>query len=361
MVLNNREEILCATVLLFQILDLILFLSDLAETGANKTQLLPPSVRTFFVRIFQSGANMNSNLNLEIQMRRRSHLTGTLLEVLSGERRGTENERKKLLALSSKLKGKIFVEAVYLLTRKQIKDSETAHELFERILFHRKSMVDMLKREVSIQVAALDYFQSVNKFLKKPIIVEADQYSEFTSRAMIDSMTKTFDRAMLDSDINAEIAKSKRFGTIFSVLFIDLDNLKNINDTWGHESGTNAIKLVVECIRKRIRKYDSIYRYGGDEFIVKLPGTALLQAYNSAQRILNLVNETGNRNFPFTPTVSIGISSFDNRAIKSVDDLLNFADKALYQAKQEGRNTIRAYGFSQSPLVNPLPHQAGLR
>lgn len=289
---------------------------------------------------------MDCNLNIEIKMRNSSHLTGELLEILTGDRNGTNFEKKRLLRLTSRLKEKIFIEAVFLLTHKYIRNSEIAHQMFNKILEHRDGMIKALGRDVSIQVAALDYFQNIRKVLKKPVIIEARQYNEYTKRAALDKTTRTFDRDMLDPDIDAEIEKANRFGTIFSLLFIDLDNLKMINDTWGHETGTRAIKHVVDCTRRKIRKYDTIYRYGGDEFVVLLPNSAIIQAFNTARRILNYLHDTGLGDLPVSPTISIGISSFDNTAVKTREHLLSFADKALYQAKREGGNMIRVYGFS---------------
>ncbi|MBN1293997.1 MAG: phosphoenolpyruvate--protein phosphotransferase [Candidatus Latescibacteria bacterium] len=268
----------------------------------------------------------------------------SLVEVFAGEREGSPEEQKKLKEITARLKHRIYTEAVYLLTHIIIESSEESRRIFEDIIKHRNDMVRLLKRNVSMQVAALDYMQNVRNILKKPTIIEADQYEVFAYRAILDETTHTYEKDLLDSDIDAEIEKARRFGTVFSVLFLDLDDLKHINDTCGHETGTRAIQILSSCASENLRKYDSIYRYGGDEFVVLLPRADASQAYNTALRILDLVHRTAAGKISQSLGVSIGIASFDNDCIKDRNALLTAADSALYQSKKGGKDRISIYG-----------------
>ena len=213
-------------------------------------------------------------------------------------------------------------------------------------------MVRTLKRNVSVQVAALDYLQNVRNILRKPTIIEADQYEEFVYRAVVDETTQAFEKDLLDTDLEAEIEKSRRFNTLFSILFIDLDDLKTINDTYGHETGTETIRLVSKCVHENLRKYDAMYRYGGDEFVVLLPQCETGEARIIASRIQSRVNAVPLEGIPKRISVSIGVATFDNIVITSRKSLINAADAALYEAKRKGRNSVCVYGENIDEIKN---------
>lgn len=307
---------------------------------------------------------MSRNLNFEAKLRKELHLNENLIEVLSEERTGSTHEIKTLASLKKEIGNRIYVEAVYLLTHKFIENSSDARKIFKEILNHRNKMAKILGRNVSIQVAALDYMQNIRNILKKPTIIESDQYREFTDKAIIDETTSAYDKNLLQSNLESEIEKSQRLSIPFSILFIDLDNLKQINDTYGHEIGTRVLQLVSNCIRQNLRRYDSVYRYGGDEFLVILPGDNCSQAYKTAQRIMDLLHSPVT-DIPLTPTISIGIACFDNRIIKDRKTLFNSADKALYEAKQKGKNMIQVFGNnlhkSRQQLSSSVPVRAVIK
>lgn len=284
-------------------------------------------------------------LSREARFLKNRLLDSTLLEIFTGEREGTDEERKKLHAITKKRKKGIYTEAVFLLTHTFVSDSREAQRIFEDIIHHRNSLVRSLKRNVSVQVAALDYMQNVRNILKRPTIIEADQYEQFVYRAVVDETTQAFDKDLLEDDIDGEIEKSHRFGTIFSILFIDLDDLKTINDTYGHETGTRAIQAVSQGINENLRKYDSVYRYGGDEFIVLLPRSGSTEAFEIAKRIQMVINEKSFDTIPLKIGVSIGTATFDNLVISDRISLITAADSALYNAKKQGKNNVCRYGM----------------
>lgn len=281
-------------------------------------------------------------LSQEAGFLKRGELDPSLLEILTGERRGSVHEREKLESIRKKMGEKIYTEAVYHLTHIFVSDAPEAHQIFTSIILHRDQMMERLGRDVSVQVAALDYLQSVRKMLKRPTIVESDKYRGFAYRAMVDSTTQAFEKELLDADLEAEIEKARRFGTIFTVLFIDVDNLKIINDSHGHLAGTRAIQHICGCVKRNLRRYDSLYRYGGDEFVVLLPRSTEKEAMRTAERIMKLINRDTSRS-AYRIGASIGIASFDNAFITEKEQLLSAADSALYDAKRGGKNTISVY------------------
>lgn len=270
-------------------------------------------------------------------------MNADLIEIFTGERSGSEEEQKKLREIIGKLQQGIYIEAIYILTHTFINNALEARIMFEEIIQHRNNMVHALKRNVSVHVAALDYLQNIRNILKKPTIIEADKYEEFVYRAIVDETTQAFEKDLLDADLEAEIERSKRFSNSFSILFIDLDNLKAINDSYGHEIGTKAIQTVCNCASQKLRKYDSIYRYGGDEFIVLLPRTNADEAFTISQRILDRVNKSSFEHAALRIGASIGIATFDNKRITDRKTLLCAADSALYSAKYAGKNRINIF------------------
>jgi diguanylate cyclase (GGDEF)-like protein len=141
--------------------------------------------------------------------------------------------------------------------------------------------------------------------------------------------------------------QAERYARPFSVLMIDSDSLKTINDTLGHEAGNRLLKLTVQCIQTQLRQTDLVARYGGDEFVVLLPETPCGNAVGVAERIRNSIesNPLGTRDNRIPTTVSIGIACYPDHG-PSLEAVLDKADQALYASKSEGKN--RATLFSRT-------------
>ena len=158
--------------------------------------------------------------------------------------------------------------------------------------------------------------------------------------AAVDSLTGLSTYRVLRDRLAFEIERSKRSNEGFAVLFMDLDRFKNVNDTYGHETGNEILKSVAEEIRHAVRASDVAARYGGDEFVVILTRTDLQGAMRVAEALRAGIEGIGQR-MGYPPgliTVSIGLSDFSGGQPEG--DLLVAADRALYRAKAAGRNAV---------------------
>ena len=159
-----------------------------------------------------------------------------------------------------------------------------------------------------------------------------------------DELTGTYNMRAFSSMLQRAFRQSVRYGHALSVVMIDSDNLKQINDTHGHESGNRLLQHLVRCIREQLRGSDVMARFGGDEFILLLPETNNKGALEMAERIRKAVEvsrfdvRTGDTNI----TVSLGVASYPEDG-GNLDVILDKADKAMYRAKQRGRNRVVAY------------------
>lgn len=167
------------------------------------------------------------------------------------------------------------------------------------------------------------------------------QAEEAQRAAATDLLTGLATFRVLRDRMTHEVERSKRSGDRFTVLFLDLDRLKEINDRFGHESGNEVLKSVAQEIRAAVRASDLAARYGGDEFVVILTRTDLGGAERVAEALRTGVEKVGQRlGYPEgTVTVSVGIAEYDPDR-PSTGDLLVNADRALYRAKAMGRNTV---------------------
>ena len=162
--------------------------------------------------------------------------------------------------------------------------------------------------------------------------------------AHTDPLTKTLNRRALNERLAAEMERVRRYSTTLSLLLVDLDHFKQINDTYGHLAGDNVLIEVSGLLQRVVRAVDIVARYGGEEFIVVLPETGAQGAEAFAERVRELIEAHGfvaSRGTPIRLTTSIGVSAFPGFGVESVEDLLANADQALYRAKSDGRNRVR--------------------
>ncbi|MDX1573456.1 MAG: GGDEF domain-containing protein [Methylophaga sp.] len=166
------------------------------------------------------------------------------------------------------------------------------------------------------------------------------QYQQALDAAMTDKLTGMPNRESFDRHLDREIDLSKRLHLPLSLLVVDIDNFKMINDAYGHSSGDRALTLIAETLINCLRRSDIAFRYGGEEFTVVLSHCDLNTAAQVAERLRNAVSQLlchdGSRSFSLT--VSIGLAQI--KADENSYQLFDRADKALYQAKTEGRNRI---------------------
>lgn len=161
-------------------------------------------------------------------------------------------------------------------------------------------------------------------------------------RAMTDALTGLLNRYGLQHVLAREHAEARRYGRPLSCLMIDLDNFKSANDRYGHAAGDQALQQVAGVLREVVRKADTVFRYGGEEFLVLLPETDLEGAAALAEKIRSTVasRQLGDNKRGFMLTLSAGASSLCDH--ESGNDMIARADMALYQAKEEGRDRVES-------------------
>ncbi len=160
--------------------------------------------------------------------------------------------------------------------------------------------------------------------------------------AHTDPLTQVLNRRALTVRLSSEMERAKRYDSVITLLMLDLDHFKGINDTAGHLVGDDVLREVAGLLQESVRSVDMVARYGGEEFVVVLPETGQVGAVKFAERTRERMERTA-----FTPahggvrlTASIGVASYPAPDVVSVDDLFARADEALYRAKDAGRNKV---------------------
>jgi diguanylate cyclase (GGDEF)-like protein len=176
-------------------------------------------------------------------------------------------------------------------------------------------------------------------------------FEKVQRQASCDGLTGLMNHKTFYEVLEKEVWRSRRYGGTISLIMADIDNLKMLNDTYGHRAGDKVIKEVSRHIRDSIRQIDLPARYGGDEFAVILPNTTLEAAIVVSERIVEAVSSTPvvwqRTQIPLS--ISVGVGQYGPEM--SPEDITSRSDRALYSAKQSGKNTVRVYVPAQGQEV----------
>jgi diguanylate cyclase (GGDEF)-like protein len=173
-------------------------------------------------------------------------------------------------------------------------------------------------------------------------LATAERYHDAKERAFIDDVTGVYNARYLLATADNEIQRAERYGNPLSVLFLDLDRFKLVNDRYGHLIGSDTLRVLSRLLRDCVRQVDTLARYGGDEFTILLVDTPHEVAMRIAERIRSRVEKhlfEAGREGSLRLTISIGVATCPNHG-KTRELLLDAADKAMYRAKSEGRNRV---------------------
>jgi diguanylate cyclase (GGDEF)-like protein len=187
-------------------------------------------------------------------------------------------------------------------------------------------------------------------------LTNAVRISEAERLSQTDDLTKLHNARYLRQFLLNEIRRARRYGSSVSALFLDLDDFKRVNDAHGHLAGSHVLMEMAAVILSSIRDTDAVARYGGDEFVIVLPDTAIDLAGTVAERIRERISRhqfSGGRNLKLTLTASFGVAAFPSHA-SSPQQLIACADTAMYEAKAGNKNCIRFSATTgQPPKITP--------
>ncbi len=211
---------------------------------------------------------------------------------------------------------------------------ENLEDMVKSLVVLSKGMrktIESMKQELANAKKELNNSVAKLNEMKK----ELEFYREISS---VDELTGLLNRRALDAELNRELERSFRYGSIFSVAIIDVDHFKNINDTYGHVVGDKVLASLAKILRSRSRKVDIVARYGGEEFCIVYPDTTGEQAFEAVEKVRETVENhkfmlKGTR-LPVTFSAGVTQAAPDD----TVEELLARADKALYISKESGRN-----------------------
>ncbi|MFN3966474.1 MAG: diguanylate cyclase [Endomicrobiia bacterium] len=258
-----------------------------------------------------------------------------IIDVIAGDVKPTQEMQYIIDKISEEKRGTFYSDILYNLTSERFPEKE-AKELWQEILRHKYIVSEMLKRNIGIRVAALDYMENIKKIIQAPKIIEETEFRKALKLAETDPLTGVLNRRSFIRNLIQEIQNAEQRNQKFSIMMIDLDGFKNLNDREGHAAGDLILQEFTLLLKSNLRKQDIIGRYGGDEFIVLLPGTNKYETKKVAEKIRVAVEKEFNS---VGITVSIGIAEYPSEGTQS-NILISNADEALYRAKEFGKNKV---------------------
>ena len=190
----------------------------------------------------------------------------------------------------------------------------------------------------SFDVGDLDFILNLSEFIAMSIS-NAVLYEQTNKLAVTDGLTGISNRQSLVKSLQIEFERSKRYNSPLSLILLDVDHFKDVNDTYGHQKGDEILIAFASLLKKACRANDIAARYGGEEFVMVLPQSNAQGAFKIAERVreeMMKISFTGNES-NFAVTVSCGVAEF-NKDYESINKLIGAADQALYKAKNGGRN-----------------------
>ncbi len=220
-----------------------------------------------------------------------------------------------------------------------------AKKMWLKVLEHHKYMMKSLKRDPGIVVAALDYVENINQISQKNyVFIEQKELQQLVEMSLFDGLTQLYNRNTFMLLVDKELQLAKRHKLTGSLLMIDLDNFKAVNDNNGHKHGDDILLACANIIKMAIRSMDIAGRFGGDEFMAYLPNSKFEEALLIAERIkdtirLELSKHKSHNTVTNILTTSIGISFYPQNG-NDVNELIQAADSALYSAKGNGKNLV---------------------
>ena len=195
-----------------------------------------------------------------------------------------------------------------------------------------------------LELNARIYASLRTKALQDELRMKNKQLEELLGKveymAITDALTGLYNRRRFHDVLAKEFERSKRYGTPFSLVMLDIDHFKKVNDDCGHQAGDTVLREVSNIIMKSIREIDTASRFGGEEFMVILPNTERENAKIGSERMRTAIERHQFPEMDRAITVSIGIAGLPDPGLANEDRLIRCADYALYQAKRNGRNRI---------------------
>jgi diguanylate cyclase (GGDEF)-like protein len=212
-----------------------------------------------------------------------------------------------------------------------------------KLVNHKQRLEKNLGRDIGCKVAALDYFQNIVSMLQNPKIIEGDVFDKLISKTREDFKTGCYNIQYFREIFESESKRSLRYKTSMSVILLDIDDFKKINDTYGHTAADLVLNDFVNIINSNLRTEDVLARFGGDEFIILLPqingSGAVLTADRLKKKLVEYFNDKKFDGTKIEVSFSGGIGVFPQDA-DNYEDIIKCADNALYSAKRNGKNMV---------------------
>jgi diguanylate cyclase (GGDEF)-like protein len=186
-------------------------------------------------------------------------------------------------------------------------------------------------------------------------VENAHLYNRLEQRSRIDELTGLYNRRHFEERLKEEVSRQTRYGDVFSIFMLDLDNFKAYNDTYGHPAGDILLGQMGKIVKGSVRNVDQAFRYGGDEFVVILPRTTREDAYTVAERVRVQIAKRMEKQ-AIAVTGSIGLANYPADGVVA-EELVAVADNALYHAKRAGGNRI----LRSSDALSELPDEGDVR